>query len=266
MQGRLSPLVQGRIQAFPHENWKSEFQIAFSVKIGIMEWTIDSINFDANPLVSLNGQHEIIQLSQRYKLKIPSVTCDYFMENPPWKPSGLDMESDLIRIIDGMKSIGSNVLVIPLVDNSSISRTTNFDLDFFLGLKRILQSNRIRIAFEVDLDPQSTFEFISNFPKDCYGINYDIGNSASLGFEANDEISSYGNRIINVHVKDRIRGGSTVKLGCGNAQFGKVVKNLKLIEYEGNYIMQTARSHEGNHLEEMNQNIEFFTEYLTNAK
>ena len=28
MQGRLSPLIDNKIQAFPHNNWKNEFQIA----------------------------------------------------------------------------------------------------------------------------------------------------------------------------------------------------------------------------------------------
>ena len=104
MQGRLSPPVLGRIQGFPHENWKTEFPTAFSAKIGIMEWTIDSIDFNANPLMNDEGQSEIIKLSQKYKVKIPSVTCDYFMENPPWKPSSVDIESDLLRIFSGMNS------------------------------------------------------------------------------------------------------------------------------------------------------------------
>ena len=28
MQGRLSPMVNGKIQAFPYETWKNEFAIA----------------------------------------------------------------------------------------------------------------------------------------------------------------------------------------------------------------------------------------------
>ena len=264
MQGRLSPPVLGRIQGFPHENWKTEFPTAFSAKIGIMEWTIDSIDFNANPLMNDEGQSEIIKLSQKYKVKIPSVTCDYFMENPPWKPSSVDIESDLLRIFSGMNSIGSKILVIPLVDNSSISNQANFEPNFFLKFQNLLRTNCIRIAFEVDLNPELSFDFISLFPKDCYGINYDIGNSASLGFDVSEEIKSYGSRVINVHVKDRILGGSTVRLGSGNADFRKVIHCLRSVNYESNYIMQTARSPEGLDLEEINQNISFFEKYLIN--
>ena len=45
----------------------------------------------------------------------------------------------------------------------------------------------------------------------------DIGNSASLGLNPLDEFEAFGDRILNVHVKDRVLGGTTVPLGLGNA-------------------------------------------------
>ena len=52
-----------------------------------IEWTIDSEGFYSNPLISNDGCNRIIDSKYKSKVEIPSVTCDYFMENPPWKGS-----------------------------------------------------------------------------------------------------------------------------------------------------------------------------------
>ena len=89
---------------------------------------------------------------------------------------------------------------------------------------------------------------IDRFPRDSFGINYDIGNSASLGFDPAEEFAAYGTRIINVHVKDRHLGGNTVGLGDGDANFDAVFAGLANLRYSGNLILQTARDPVGDHL------------------
>ena len=49
MQGRLSPMYNGKIQKFP-VNWKSEF-ILQGLNINLIEWTIDEA-IDKNPIVT----------------------------------------------------------------------------------------------------------------------------------------------------------------------------------------------------------------------
>ena len=41
MQGRLSPMIDGRIQAFPWPYWKEEFKVAEQLGIDLIEWTLD---------------------------------------------------------------------------------------------------------------------------------------------------------------------------------------------------------------------------------
>mgnify|MGYP001554379746 CR=1 FL=1 len=41
MQGRLSPLVDGKIQAFPWAHWRDEFPAGDECGIHLMEWTLD---------------------------------------------------------------------------------------------------------------------------------------------------------------------------------------------------------------------------------
>lgn len=259
MQGRLSEPINDRIQTFPAGHWEKEFLIAKEHQLSMMEWTIDTLTFSQNPLVRPSEITKIRTLSKNNGVEIPSVTCDYYMENPHWKSQSTDIQTDLIKIIKAMSLIGAQVLVIPLVDNSSISRNPAIDLNFFRDFRRVLAENNVQMAFELDLDVEAATDFIQLFEPENFGINYDIGNSASLGFTPQAEISSYGNRIINVHVKDRLFRGGTVRLGQGAADFKTVLLKLREFGYQRNYIFQTARAIDGNHVGELLTNIEFFT-------
>ena len=258
MQGRLSPLVNGRIQSFPGEHWYEEFRIAKSLSLLNIEWTVDTPTYSVNPLVQKSQRSRILEISMQNTVKIPSVTCDFYMENPHWEISSSDTEKGIREILEGMKQIGASILVIPLVDNSSIRSRQNTDLTFFRQWETFLRNNQLNIAFELDLDPEVALDFINEFPRDVFGINYDIGNSAAYCFDPNEEINLYGDRVKNVHVKDRVKNGTTVPLGQGDADIVAVLRKLLEANYTGNYIMQTARSSTGDHAGELIRNIGYF--------
>lgn len=246
--GRLSPLRLGKIQSFPWGTWEYELEIAAQNNLNIIEWTIDSERIQENPLIQPHSEDLKHRLSQ-CTIKVPSVTCDYYMENPHWKCDPDEISKVIQNILIGMKTIGAKILVIPLVDNSSIANSDFNDWRFFHGLEDFLIRNETQIAFEVDLPPEKAANFISEFDPHLFGINYDIGNSASLGFDVKEEFEAYGPRVINVHVKDRVLNGPTVPLGKGNADFKQVFQLLRDYSYAGNYILQTARASSDNHLE-----------------
>ena len=78
-------------------------------------------------------------------------------------------------------------------------------------------------------------------------------------FDPTKEINQYGKYIKNVHIKDRLLGGTTVPLGEGDVDFGLVFKLLDQINYRGNYILQTARALDDNH-EKTLKNFKNFVE------
>lgn len=249
MQGRLSPIKNGRIQSFPSDNWEKEMTEASELKFRNVEWTIDSEDFYGNPLISNDGCNRIIDAKNKSKLDIPSVTCDYFMENPPWKGGRDEVLKNMKLIISGMRIIDASILVIPLVDNSSIKGRpdTKSVLDFFFDINDELIESNIKIAIESDFGPQEFHAFMERLDSKYFSVNYDIGNSASLGFNPAEEFEAIGDRVINVHVKDRILNGTTVPLGEGAANFELVFNCLKEVNYEGNYILQTARASDSDH-------------------
>src|SRR5262249_16893688 len=110
-----------------------------------------------------------------------------------------------------------------------------------------LSKQGVKIVFESDLPPAPLAEFIDKFPREVFGINYDSGNSAALGYDPADEIPAYAPRILNVHVKDRLRGGTAVQLGTGAANLAKAIRLIEHSGYRGQYILQTARAADGDH-------------------
>jgi L-ribulose-5-phosphate 3-epimerase len=251
MQGRLSPQVDGKIQAFPWTHWRAEFELAQDAEFRLMEWTLDADRLYENPIMTEAGRREIAELGKQHGVEVASLTGDFFMQAPFHKARGAERErriQELRAVCAACAQGGLGIVVIPLVDAGRMdSPVEETDIvETLSSLTAELASLRLRIGFESDYPAAELARFIGRLGPQ-FGINYDIGNSASLGYDAEGEIAAYGHRIINVHVKDRIRGGTTVPLGTGNAEFPAAFGALRSAGYAGNYILQTARAADGDH-------------------
>ena len=253
MQGRLSPLVDGRIQAFPVEHWRDEYPAAGRIGLPLMEWTLDDEGLDENPLMTAAGRDEMRWLSDRYGVAVETVTGDLFMQRPFWKAEGGERDGRLRRfeaVVDAASQAGARVIVVPLVDNGSVNNDAPGEaalVEALLARADGLRRRSVTVAFESDFPPAQLAAFIARFPADVFGINYDTGNSAALGFDCGDELAAYADRIVNVHIKDRLRGGTTVPLGTGAADLPRAIRLLRRAGYAGRYILQTARAADGDH-------------------
>lgn len=254
MQGRLCERVDGKIQAFPWRDWESEFPAAAAIDLHLMEWTLDQERLYENPLMTADGQEIIRGLCQQYNVSIPSLTGDCFMQAPFWKTSGnarTNLQSDFLAIGRACAAVGIRMIVVPLVDNGRLEtrEQENTVVDFFLGHHAFLAEYQLKVIFESDFPPHELARLIARLPAERFGINYDTGNSAALGFNPVEEFAAYGVRVVNVHIKDRVLGGTTVPLDKGSADFDAVFSALAKQKYEGNFILQTARALDGNHAE-----------------
>lgn len=254
MQGRLSPLIDGKIQAFPWPCWQQEFHAANQLGLHLMEWTIDQNRLHENPLMTPEGQEEIRGLCKQFDLTLPSLTGDCFMQAPFWKAEGqarASLEADFVAIVRACAAVGIKMIVVPLVDNGRLDSAVqeNTLVEYLRAQSALLSELGAKVLFESDFSPRELARFIGRLDPDRFGINYDIGNSAALGFSPAEEFDAYGPRILNVHVKDRVLGGTTVPLATGNADFPTVFALLRAHGYKGNYIMQTARASDERHSE-----------------
>ena len=175
------------------------------------------------------------------------------MQNPFWKEESHSkmriLNNKFEAICNACKNLKIKYIVIPLVDNGRLENIRQKEnlFEYLMLQKNLLEKTGVSILFESDYEPQKLYKFIEELPKDRFGINFDTGNSASLGFNPDDEFNLYGDRIKNIHIKDRLIGGETVPLGKGNTNFESIFKNLISINYQGNLILQTARSNNNKH-------------------
>ena len=123
IQGRLSPLVDCRIQAFPLNHWRQEFPIARKYGFKIMEWTLDQDRLYENPLMIERGRSEIINLISKHNVSIPSLTGDCFMQAPIWKlknGDNVELTNEFLSVLKSCNRLKVKIIVVPCVDSSSI--------------------------------------------------------------------------------------------------------------------------------------------------
>ena len=250
MQGRLLPKIDSRYQCFPALFWQDEFYLAKKLKLKKIELIFDNFYPHLNPIMSFDGIQELKKIQKKTNVKVESVCADYFMENPIFVNNltqvKLNLET-LIKLIINSKLLNIKNIILPCVDQASLNSKKKKKL-FVNNIKKIqylLEKTKINLSLETDLPPKKFLDLINNFKSKYITINYDTGNSAALGYDPEEELKIYGSRISEVHIKDRKFKGGPIFFGKGNAEFKKVFKLLKKINYKGNFILQMYRDKKG---------------------
>lgn len=250
MQGRLLPKYQGRYQAHPKGYWQDEFFIAAKLKLDCIEFILNYNDSSTNPLLQLEGLNEILKLSEITQVRVKTVCADYFME-APLHHNNDEISNQSAEILKKLlwngKHLGLSDIVIPCVDRSSLVSKTMLKR-FIRKMSPILEIAEkvgINLALETDLAPYPFADLLSKFDSQIVSVEYDTGDSASLGFDPTEELACYGTRITDIHIKDRILGGGSVLLGTGDTQFKRFFDALGTLNYQGPIIMQAYRDEEG---------------------
>jgi len=250
MQGRLLPKYKGRYQAHPVGYWQDEFDIAEKLRLDCIEFILDYDDAYKNPLLNKSGISQICDIVQKTSVRVKTICADYFMEAPLHTSDESVSESSLsvlTKLINNSYLLGVTDIVIPCVDQSSLNSDEKTKL-FIKKVKRLIpliEKYEMNLSLETDLPPESFIELLESFQTQRITVNYDIGNSASLGYDPQEELQAYGDRISDIHIKDRLLGGGPVMLGKGAANFEKFFKKLKDYNYQGPFIMQAFRDDEG---------------------
>ena len=243
MQGRLSNSINNTIQAFPEKSWSKEFEIGQRINLNSIEWIFDI--YEKNPIMN-NQITKINNCISKFQIKVNSVCADYFMINKLFNESEQNIKKNLEilkKLAKNSAKIGTKIIEIPLVDSSSL-KTEKDKKELVTNLKKIIPEIKnlgIIITLETDLEPKEFLNLLEMFDKNTVYANYDTGNSASLGYDVNEEFKILKDKIKNIHLKDRIRNGTTVPFGLGDTNFEEFFKILKKSEYSGDLIMQGAR-------------------------
>lgn len=267
MQGRLSPPRFDRVQAFPGKAWRDEFSRAHHAGLDCIEWVLEADTLHENPIRTRSGITEIKKVVRATGVDVWSVCADYFMARPLIRTDGsVDPESIpyLGRFLDLASSLNIRYMVLPFVEASSLQAGERMNgVESLVGkVAKKIEDCRIELHFETDLPPRQLRSVLGRIDHPLVLANYDIGNSASLGYDPDQELSCFGEYLGSVHVKDRMLHGSSVPLGSGNADFATCFTWFRALRYTGPFILQAARS-EGMTEEELaKRNRSFVEQYL----
>lgn len=250
MQGRLLPKYNGRYQAHPKGYWADEFKIAQNLGLDCIEFILDFEDANENPLLNADELIKLQSTISETGVKVRTICADYFMEAPLHSKDRLIAENSLSvlrKLLESAKKLDVSDIVMPCVDQSSLenSEVVNRFVRQVTCMIPDLEEKDVNLSLETDLGPIAFAELLSMFDSKKITVNYDIGNSASLGFCPVEELDSFGDRISDIHIKDRILNGGPVVLGRGNADFDLFFDKLSELDYKGPFIMQAYRDDEG---------------------
>jgi len=246
MQGRLSPQTGKTIQSFPACTWRDEFPRAHEAELYCIEWIYETGTDGANPLRTDEGIREIRRLEKDWSVVVRSICADYYMVSHLIASSGAPVDSiknHLSWLIGRASLLECQYIILPFVDSSSLKTPAQIQgLETLLcALIPVLEEDMVELHLETDLPPPVLADLLRSLDHRLIRSNYDIGNSASLGYDPREEMTLLKEWIGSVHVKDRSKGGGTVPLGSGAADFPYCFDMLKSMNFSRPYILQAAR-------------------------
>jgi len=245
MQGRLSLPVNGHYQEFP-DNWKQEFNLLSVLGLKGVEWLITKNSIRDNPLE--------FALKHKNDYPILSICLDTLVDNRINDEEYVNnmLESVCTKICSGFDGF----LTIPLLDESSLEDSEKRKQFCSIIEKIGKKYPEIKFAFEAELSINSLKEILSL--SDNFYVTYDTGNITSYGIDHIKYIKTFADKIVNVHIKDRTFSAETVEPLTGDTNFDIIFKTLSEIQYQGPFILQTARSKDGLEFETINRHKKIF--------
>ena len=245
MQGRLSPPVKGRLQAFPWNSWETEFAHARACGFDAIEWLFEAEDYEQNPLWTDAGVETIQSLTDETGVLVRSVCADYFMAHPFFRVS----ESERLRsvavlnqLISRAAQIGIKVILVPVLEVSELQNEQEKIqlLDSLRGPLELAATHSIRLGLETELPAAEYLELIERSQHQALGVYYDVGNATAKGYHPAADVRILSEHLCGIHIKDRKRNGSSVLLDQGDVNFLEFFTALAETPYTGPLVLQTA--------------------------
>jgi L-ribulose-5-phosphate 3-epimerase len=241
IQGRLLPPVNGKIQEFPKDNWKEEFDILDEIGLNHIEFIVTKESFFDFTNLSL----------KEYSNRISAICCDNLIDEEFYK---LDfLTEQLIPICELAKRDGIKNINIPLLEQSSL-KEHNFQ-KFSKNILEISNTYNLNFNFEIESPLEASLSLVNL--SDRFYFIYDTGNLNYIKVDHKDYIENIILKISQVHLKDRDIDGSHYP-GSGTTNFKLIFDLLRNYNFSGPFTIQTKRGGSGLESKTIHQHSLFF--------
>lgn len=244
VQGRALPQTDSFLQRFP-DNWELEFPIMQKLGFSGIEWIYDAFSENSNPIINNSGIKKMKMLSKKYQIRLENIMLDWFLKYPLISAKNDDRVDKLIFLIGQSKKAGFKRIIFPLLEDNSInslSKQKLFKKIFQEKINTVLIKNNIEMHFETDLNAQLESKLLESLNNKKLKICFDMGNSASYGYDPKKHLAKISNHLGSVHIKDRKLNGKSFPLGKGSVNFNDVFSLLDKMNFSGPISYQVYRS------------------------
>lgn len=245
MQGRLSPPVERRLQAFPWNSWEKEFAHARACGFDAIEWLFEAEDYEQNPLWTDAGVEKIQSLADETGVVVRSVCADYFIAQPFFRvgeSERLRSVAVLNQLISRAAQLGIKVILVPILEENELQNEKEKVqlLESLRGPLELAGAHGIRLGLETELPATEYKELIEQGDHPALGVYYDVGNATARGYDPAADVRILSKHLCGIHIKDRKRNGPSVLLGQGDVNFSECFTALAEARYTGLLILQTA--------------------------
>ena len=269
VQGRTLPQIEDSIQYFP-DYWQSEFPLISQIGFNGIEWIYDKKSETSNPILTREGQNEMNFLSKKYNVDLENIVFDWFLVHPIIHDDEFTIKQKIDKLLSLIKSSHDSKfkrIIFPLLEKNSISNDEQFS-DFIRILKndvlQVLEENQIEFNLETSLPPEKELLLLKKVDSDLVNICFDMGNSASYGYDPIEVIQKLHNNFGSVHIKDRKFQGSTCPLGMGDVRFEQIFPQLLTVRYKNPFTFQIYRNKNSNNIEILKNSLVFIKNIIVN--
>ena len=253
VQGRALPQTDDILQSFPSQ-WRNEFPLMRDLNFYGIEWIYDKKSEYSNPILNEDGRKQIADASKQYDIRLENIVLDWFMSYPLISDeySTIKRMEKLSSLIDLSAKTGFKRIILPLLEENNISSIDkrNKLIEFFNNkISKQLESNEIEIHLETSLPPEDEYNLIKKLDSTKFQLCFDMGNSASFGYDPFIVINTVKDYLGSVHIKDRLVRGPSVPLGEGAVKFTTVFQCLHKINFSGPFSFQIYRNKQSNNMQ-----------------
>jgi L-ribulose-5-phosphate 3-epimerase len=268
VQGRAIPQTENYMQYFP-SNWREEFLLINKLGFSGIEWIYDKNSELSNPILTKTGRTEMLYISKKNNVNLENIVFDWFLSYSFLQKNNLLQEKNIEKFLSLMQNcsdVGFKRIIFPLLDKNKINSDKEIVNLIKIFDKKIidpLNSLDIEIHFETSLSPEKEKQIMESLNHEKLKICFDMGNSASEGFDPVKVITILDKNLGSVHIKDRTYGGSSTPLGQGDVNFFKVFESLKQIDFNGPISFQIYRNKDSDNISILKGSLTFINEIIS---